>query len=231
MRLTVGPLPSAVYWRRRAIVLGVVVVIAFLIVQSCSGGEGTSNGNGVPTSATQGPETTPTAVIKRPQTGAPPASAGPTQAPTSAPAAPPASTAPSAGPPVNGACTDAEVSVIPVPASTRVQRGQTIVLKLRIKNISTRSCSRDVGADLPELYIKRGAEKVWSSDTCARAKGTDVQQLLPNIEREYQVAWNGRDTTRCADNVASGPVPPAGDYQLFARLGTKISAPVKLTLT
>jgi hypothetical protein len=233
MRLTVGPLPSAVYWRRRAIVLGVVVVLSFLIVQSCSGGEGKSNGNGVPTSATQGPETTPTAVIKRPQTGAPPASAGPTKAPvvpTSTPAAA-ASVTPSARPPANGLCTDAEVSVLPVPASTRAPRGQTIVIKLRIKNISTRACSRDVGADLQELYIKRGAEKVWSSDTCARTKGTDVQQLVPNIEREYQVAWNGRDTTRCANNVANGPVPAAGDFQVFARLGTKISAPVKLTLT
>lgn len=211
--------------------LGVVVVLAFLIVQSCSGGEGRTNGGGVPTSATQGPETTPTVVIKRPQTGAPPA---PTKAavvpvvPTSAPAA---SLTPSARPPANGSCTDAEVSVLPVPASARAPRGQTIVIKLRIKNISTRACSRDVGADLQELYIKRGAEKVWSSDTCARAKGTDMQQLLPNIEREYQVAWNGRDVTRCANNVANGPVPAAGDYQVFARLGTKISAPVKLTLT
>jgi hypothetical protein len=226
MRLTVGPLPSAVYWRRRAIVLGVAVVLVFLIVQSCSGGEGKSNGGGVPTSATQGPEPTPTVVIKRPQSGAP-TSAGPAPAPTSAPAA----TTPSARPPANGACTDAEVSVIPVPARTSAQRGQTIVIKLRIKNISARACSRDVGADLQELYIKRGADKVWSSDTCARAKGTDVQQLVPNIEREYQVAWNGRDTTRCANNVANGPVPAAGEYQVFARLGTKISAPVKLTLT
>jgi hypothetical protein len=231
MRLTVGPLPSAVYWRRRAIVLGVAVVLVFLIVQSCSGGEGKSNGGGVPTSATQGPETTPTVAIKRPQSGAPPTSAGPARAPVVPTSAPAASTTPSARPPANGACTDAEVSVIPVPARTSAQRGQTIVIKLRIKNISTRTCSRDVGADLQELYIKRGADKVWSSDTCARAKGADVQTLVPNIEREYQVAWNGRDTTRCANNVANGPVPAAGDYQVFARLGTKISAPVKLTLT
>ena len=35
MRLTVGPLPPAVYWRRRALVLGVALLVVFLIVQAC----------------------------------------------------------------------------------------------------------------------------------------------------------------------------------------------------
>ena len=35
MRLTVGPLPPAVYWRRRSLVLGVALLVVFLIVQAC----------------------------------------------------------------------------------------------------------------------------------------------------------------------------------------------------
>lgn len=31
--------------------------------------------------------------------------------------------------------------------------------------------------------------------------------------------------------VASGPNPPAGNYQVFARVGTKLSEPVKLVVT
>jgi hypothetical protein len=37
--------------------------------------------------------------------------------------------------------------------------------------------------------------------------------------------------TRCADNLAAGPIPAAGVYQVFGRLGTKTSSPVQLTLT
>jgi hypothetical protein len=232
MRLTVGPLPPAVYWRRRAIVLAVAVVIVFLIVQSCSGGSG--NGGEIDTAATQDPATTPTVTIKRPQTGAPPttAAAKPSLVPTSAAAVPPSPTgAPVVPPPDKGTCTDAEVAVTPVPGAAKAPRGQTIVIRLRIKNISTRTCSRDVGASVQELYIKRGANTVWSSDTCAGAKGVDVQSFTPAFEREYSVSWNGRDTTRCNNAEAGGPVPAAGDYQVFARVGTKISAPVKLTLT
>ena len=37
MRLTVGPLSPSVYWRRRAVVLGVVLVVFAVIAYSCSG--------------------------------------------------------------------------------------------------------------------------------------------------------------------------------------------------
>src|ERR1700753_1617410 len=38
MRTTVGPLPSTVYWRRRALVLGAVVIACILLFVACSGG-------------------------------------------------------------------------------------------------------------------------------------------------------------------------------------------------
>src|SRR4051812_24789233 len=39
MRTTVGPLPSAVYWRRRAVVLGAVLLGIIVLFVSCSGGD------------------------------------------------------------------------------------------------------------------------------------------------------------------------------------------------
>ena len=41
-------------------------------------------------------------------------------------------------------------------ARTIAKRGTTVELKLKIKNISTRTCTRDVGADLQEIYVKSG---------------------------------------------------------------------------
>ncbi|GAA1880237.1 hypothetical protein [Asanoa iriomotensis] len=229
MRLTVGPLPPAVYWRRRAIVLGAAVVVIFLIVQSCSGGDASSVGadRNSPTSAPAGaPQTTET--LLRPQTDPPDQEEDPTEEPPASNPAPQTGEAPPAD---DGSCTDAEMLITPVPEATSAQRGSTIVIRLRIKNIGKRTCSRDVGADQQELYIKKGAAKVWSSDTCGNVKGSDVQPFTPNFEREYRVDWNGHDVSKCANNLADGPIPAAGDYQVFGRLATKTSNPVKLTLS
>ncbi|MDG4822447.1 hypothetical protein O7635_11360 [Asanoa sp. WMMD1127] len=229
MRLTVGPLPPAVYWRRRAIVLGAAVVVIFLIVQSCSGGDANSVGSGK-NGKTSAPAATPTSdvTVLRPQVD--PTEPAPTEEEEPPPSNPAPRTGDAAPPPDDGSCTDAEMLITPVPEATSAPRGAVLAIRLRIKNTGKRTCNRDVGADQQELYIKKGAEKVWSSDTCGNVKGSDVQPFTPNFEREYRVDWNGKDVSKCADNLADGPVPAAGDYQVFGRLATKTSNPVKLTL-
>jgi hypothetical protein len=123
------------------------------------------------------------------------------------------------------------MAVTPVPAQTATRRGAPVDIRLKIKNVSTRTCARDVGADLQEIYIKQGARKVWSSDTCGTAKGSEVLQFTTNHEAEYGVTWNGKESTRCASGLAVGPTPGPGEYEIFARLGGKVSAPIKLTLS
>jgi len=238
MRLTVGPLPPAVYWRRRAVVLGAGLLFLIVLLYSCTGSDRNakkaSDAQPLPGATSSGAEPGPTGSVLTPQTGAP--SPGPSVDPgagepsgglvttDSPPAAP--------GVPVDdGTCTDAEITVTPVAQPASVVRGAVVDLQLKIKNRSERTCSRDVGADEQELYIKSGAEKIWSSDTCGTGKGSDPQSFTPGFERSYQVGWNGRDSSRCADGVAAGPNPPAGTYQVFARVGTKHSEPVKLTVT
>ncbi|PZG17605.1 hypothetical protein C1I95_15120 [Micromonospora craterilacus] len=243
MRLTVGPLPSAVYWRRRAVVLGAVLLFLVVLLYSCTGqGAGTgATGNGQPDSGASSGTPEPTGSVLTPQTGSPPsgdAGAGP-----SAPADEP-STEPSTEPTLSndpprsntpvtdeGTCTDAELLVTAVALPGEVVRGAAVDLHLKIRNRSERTCSRDVGADAQELYIKSGAEKIWSSDTCGTAAGSDVQSFTPGFERSYRVTWNGKDSTRCADGLADGPTPQAGRYEVFARVGSRLSQPAKLVLT
>ena len=133
--------------------------------------------------------------------------------------------------PLAGLCTDAELSVTPVPAATTVRRGAPVAIRLKIKNISARTCSRDVGADLQELYVEQGAEKVWSSDDCGTAKGSEVRSFAPNGEREYNVTWNGKQSNKCAAGLAVGTAPAAGEYDVRGRLGSKVSDPVPLDIT
>jgi len=112
-----------------------------------------------------------------------------------------------------------------------VRRGVPLAIRLKIKNISARTCSRDVGADLQELYIMYGAKKIWTSDTCSTTKGSEVRPFSPNDERTYNVTWNGRQSNRCSAGLASGTAPPAAQYQVHGRLGAKVSEPVLLEIT
>ena len=234
MRATVGPLPPAVYWRRRAVVLGALLLGVLVLAFSCSGG------GQVGPSGTDSQQTASNVNRALPQ-GTPNADPSFLDAgPAKAPALPPPSDAvtdaddggPHGAPDVTtaGQCTDAEILVTPVSARAAVKQGTPIEFRLRIKNVASRTCARDVGADLQEVYIRQGARKVWSSDICGLAKGSDVQQFTANFEREYRVTWNGRAATKCANGTAIGPVPAAGEYQLVGRLGSKFSAPVRLVL-
>lgn len=132
--------------------------------------------------------------------------------------------------PTSTDCGDAEVSVTPVPGATSARRGQAIGMKLKIKNISTRACVRDLGAGSQELYLVQGARKFWSSDTCSNDRSANPQRLQPGAEFEYTVTWNGRQSDKCTGAQPAGQAPPQGQYELRARLGTKISEPVVLSL-
>jgi hypothetical protein len=127
-------------------------------------------------------------------------------------------------------CGDAELSVTPVPASASVNRGTQVTIRLRIKNIGTRKCNRDVGADPQEIYLDQGARKYWSSDTCSGARNSNVLAFAPGAQREYSVTWNGRQSSKCAGGLAAGPAPIPGQYEIRGRLGTKVSDPVILTI-
>ncbi|MEU7996593.1 hypothetical protein AB0B83_14830 [Micromonospora sp. NPDC049060] len=239
MRLTVGPLPPAVYWRRRAVVFGAGLLFLIVLLYSCTGSDRNAKKGGdaqpTPGATSSGASPEPTGSVLAPQTGGPspgaadgPDADDPSGEPVTTDSPPVAPVVPAAG---DGACTDAEITVTPVAQPASVVRGAVVDLQLKIKNRSERTCSRDVGASVQELFIKSGAEKIWSSDTCGTAQGSDVQSFTPGFERSYQVGWNGRDTTKCANGVAAGPNPPAGTYQVYARVGTKLSEPVKLTVT
>ncbi|MBV1853466.1 hypothetical protein [Catellatospora tritici] len=225
MRLIVGPLPAAVYWRRRAIVLGAVllaVLMISLVVRGTSSGGAQNNA-----AATVSPEPS---LAQSP-------SPEPSPSPTDDTIVPASELSPSPSPSLvtdPGQCGDDEIKVTAKPAQTSLKRGAELYITLLIKNVGKRTCLRDVGADLQELRILDGTTKVWSSDDCGGPRGHEVRQFPPNHERAYTVIWNGHASTACAKTMKrtpDGPVPDAGDYQLFGRVGTAISHAVTLKLS
>jgi hypothetical protein len=233
-------------------VLGALLLGVIVLFVSCSGGDdkNTKRGTGassrtssMPAPVRSSPDATPSFADANPnagpslpapgdlQSGQPSLGGGTaTGSGTGSSTQNPAGTNANANAPSGDTCADTEMSVTPVPAATTVKRGSPLTIRLKIKNIGSRTCKRDVGADPQELYIDQGARKYWSSDTCSNLHGSDVESFPPGAEREFTVTWNGRQTSKCAGGLAAGPTPIAGNYEVRGRLGVKISDPVILTI-
>lgn len=238
MRLTVGPLPPAVYWRRRAIVLGAVLLALFLVAQAClsaaASPEDRADAGPTPTgSATPGPDaTTPS--------GAPSGSAaGEDAAASDQESGNPADTTPADGPtgeppdpPDADTCTDDEMLITAEADATSFESGTSVQFTIRIQNDSDRTCRRDVGGDQRELYLRRdtGSGKFWSLRDCSAPSGRSVQELGPEFDASHWIVWNGRASDSCDGDDPAGELAAPGEYQLVARLGTARSEPLPITV-
>jgi hypothetical protein len=226
MKLTVGSLPSAVYWRRRAIVLVTALFGLSVVWVSCSGPDKTKKVDmtrqTASVQATPGASSSSPAVVLGPTISASgsaiPAETVPDGATSAAPVV-------ADGPAV---CADNELLITPVPESVTAPRGQPMRLTIMIKNISNRSCPRDLGPTPQELYILQNTTKMYTSDACDTRTGSQVRTLAAGSVQAFYVSWDGKATSGgCSGRQA----PAAGKYQLVGRLGSKISDPVVLTLT
>jgi hypothetical protein len=216
MRLTVGPLPAAVYWRRRAVVLLGIAMVVLVIAYACGSGESPIAGAGTQPTATATPTPTPTPTLLRSTTATPRA----TQSPFTLPVV--------GG---KGPCADAELQVTATAAASTVQRGQPVDVTIRIKNLSQRTCARDIGADMQELRLLDGSTLVWSSDDCNANKGRNMHSFAPGRQVSYTLTWNGRRSRTGVGEktcVTGAPTPEPAVYQLVARLDQQLSAPFSL---
>ena len=224
MNLTVGPLPPAVYWRRRVLVLGAVLALVLLLVAMC-GGSGHSNPaavNPAATTTSTRPSPTPTTSVQPPIVGEPGGASSSASPPAAAPSS--ATASPTAR---SDICSDAEIQLTP---SIQKITGGTYPyqLQLDIKNISNRTCKRDDGANPQEMHIVNSAgQTVWSSDYCQSNPGSNVATFDPNIVASFKLPWDGY---AYGPNCAKGAKLGDGSYQLVAKLDTKVSAPVAFTI-
>ncbi|QSB15057.1 hypothetical protein JQS43_01350 [Natronosporangium hydrolyticum] len=233
MRLTVGPLPPAVYWRRRALVLGAILLVLFLVAQACMAASASQDGD------TAAP--TPTSTSSPPGQPSPPGSPAPDD-PTGDPTDPEATEDADADPEPSGlaeddlgeaGCTDDELLVVAEAEPTTVGSGEATTFTIRYQNSSDRACQRDIGDGRRELFLRAGpgSPPLWSSRDCQDLRGSNVQELAPGIENEHFIAWQGRGSEACDGAAAAGDPLPPGDYQLIARVGTAHSEPVTITVS
>jgi hypothetical protein len=225
----VGPLPASVYWRRRALAFAGVIVLLLLGWAILPGGgndqprdTAAAAGSPSPTVPNAAPtELTATAPTDDP--GPPADGGGAAVPPTTAPTTPTPSP-----PPAPKACADAALRLTVAPRQPAYTVGQTPVLDLRVRNVSTLACVRDLGAALQEIMLYRGSQRLWSSNDCYPEGERDSQVLRPGAVESFSVTWSGLGSRpRCA-----GPRTRvgAGSYTLVGRLGSLVSGRAPIVL-
>jgi len=216
MRLTVGPLPAAIYWRRRLLVLAALVLVVVAIIYACTSGPGTGNQAGPEPSRTTVPASAPASS----ESATPTTTPSPTPSPT-----PTAFTLPAANP--TGPCAATEMELIATAAPTNPTVGVGADFSLTVKNISNRTCLRDIGGAMQELQLRLGEQIVWSSDDCGANQDHFDETFAPGHERTFTRRWDGYITRDGTGNPICGSQvkPDAGNYHLVARLGDDTSPP------
>ena len=229
----VGPLRARVYWRRRLVVLAVLLAVVgagawgtVLLVR------GTDSADGAVAERTPAAPRTPALAQVVPSLTAvrtpvpPPAAAELSAAAESAAAkTPPPAPAPVAG----GPCTDEMLRIeVRTPGSAAV--GSKPVFELVVINTAAVPCVRDLDKGLQELImLDGGGARVWGSNDCFPEAGADVRTLAPGELVVFPVVWGGLAST--PDCAADRNPPPPGAYAVRGRLETTSSPDAPFTLT
>jgi hypothetical protein len=226
----VGPLPTAVYWRRRLLVLGGLVGVlggGGWLGAAVVTGDRQQPDTAVAGTTSEAPAPTPALEQVLPSLAAVqvPTDAGPT---TSAPSVPSEPSAP--GPVSGGPCTDDMITVEVRPNPPSTPAGSKPTFDLVVTNVSPVACVRALDKGLQEVVLlDAGGNRVWGSNDCYPEASSDTRTLQPGEAAVFPVLWSGLSSAPGCTAARSTPGP--GSYVVRARLDTKPSADVGFTLT
>ena len=226
------PLPPEIYRRRRALAIGVAVVVIALvagivaIVVSMTGGS-------EPTANEQSADPAPSAAAPTPLPGEEPGVKTPVVPP--AQAAPPPTPTPTTAvvpPPVLQAgedCPDSTLAVKGITSAPDYVMGDQPKFTMVVTNIGLVACKRDVGAAVLAAYVySLDNNRLWSNLDCAPSNETLVKTFNPGEQVTTEVTWTGMGSApQCP--MPRQPIGP-GTYNLVVQLGNLRSATVPFIL-
>jgi hypothetical protein len=196
-----------VYWVRRLVVLGALLVVLALLWWLWSrGGDDASPAAGEPT---------PTPTVSPTSTSSSPApSASETKKDKTASSKP--------------KCEDSAIEVkVSTDAATYTAEEQPAIT-FSVENISDKTWSRDIGQAANELQITSGGAQVWSSDDCNPGGEQAVDNLKPGDRFVQTVTWPRIESSEGCPTPQQDA--PPGAYQVIARNGNVLSEPAVFTL-
>jgi|tagenome__1003787_1003787.scaffolds.fasta_scaffold20244290_1 hypothetical protein len=217
----VGSQPPSVYWRRRLVVLGTVVVLLVLIAMTLkvisSGTDDPAGAQGTPQSSaakTSGAKSLPhSSPAKRTSSSR---STARSSRSSSTAAAPPS-------------CASKQLAVSAVTGKSGYQVGDHPVLQLQVMNTGKVPCVQDLADKQVELKVYNGESRVWGSHDCKVQPGTAPRTLGPNTPVRVAITWSGLSSRPgCAGTRQR---VGAGTYTLYAALSGKTGRATQFTMS
>jgi len=224
-----GPLPTQIYWRRRALALGIAVLVVgliatiVLVVVKNTGGsdEAANTAAEAPSSAAEAPPAQ--------QAGEDPAAKTPVQVPSQDAPTPTAAVVP---PPIlqeGDDCPDSTLAVKGITNQPQYVVGDQPKFTMVVTNIGLVACKRDVGAAVLAAYVySLDNQRLWSNLDCAPSNETLVKTFQPGEQVTTEVTWTGMGSAPGCP-LPRQPIGP-GTYNLVVQLGNLRSAAVPFIL-
>lgn len=179
--LTRGPLPASVYWRRRAVILGLGLVLV-LLVSNLLGGSGDDDGAKAVDAAAQ---------VSGEPTGSQP-SVEPTETEKAKPKKPKKPATPQE--PVlaqpDGPCADSDIVITPSVGEAVAGRPVTVTLELR--TATAEACTWRVGPGHVTMKITSGSDEIWSSRQCPGPIKVQDVVVRSAVTTFVDVPWKAR---------------------------------------
>ena len=216
----VGKLPARVYWRRRLVVLVVLLAVlggaGWLASTYLTGRDGDAAAADLSTPLPQPAIERVVPSLRAVATPDPP------------PVTPAAAEAQVPPPAAGGPCTDDVLALeLRTPGTAAV--GSKPTFELAVGNLSAVPCVRALDKGLQEIVMFDAAgTRVWGSNDCFPEATVELRTLAPGEVVTVPLVWGGltSEPTCTAERV----VPAPGTYVLRARLDSKVSADAVLTL-
>ncbi|WP_182064277.1 hypothetical protein [Curtobacterium sp. ME12] len=215
LRHPVGPEKPVVYWRRRALVLGALLVVVLVVVLIVVG-----RGSGATSAA---PSASASAGAGSGASSAGSAGSGSRSSRSAAPK-PAASASASASKPAaadGSTCTKDQIVLTPVLDKSAYGPTEDPKIAMSIKNSGTNSCHMDLGSAQQVLTISSGQEQYWSSKDC-QTGGTNQDVTIKSGQTltTPAIAWDRtRSSTSTCDSSRPAVTAGGASYHLQVAVG------------
>ncbi|MFW0785921.1 hypothetical protein AAFP35_15515 [Gordonia sp. CPCC 206044] len=248
-----APLPPEIYWRRRVVAIGGLVVVVGLIIGLIIWATGGDDGKPAPTAAgssvSSTTPSTPTessepsssesadasgggyggggAVAAPGESGAAASSVpGGSAAPGGTPVAPSAAGAAPGPVPASGLCPDSNISVVLYTDKPTYSTGDQPVFTIVTTNAGLTECTRDVGKSAQNVVVRTldGTRTLWTARDCSPLQTVNNVTLKPSQQVRDTITWSGTTSNPGCDKPRVAV--PVGAYQAIGKIGEKESAPI-----
>jgi hypothetical protein len=198
---TRGPLPAGVYWRRRALVASLPLVLVFGLWRVLAGGSDAQDVAQDPQRTAAQAAATPSATPASTKPSKPQKSKKPKATPTVVPLAEP-----------TGICSSRDVLVTPTVPAPVAGSDVTIVLNLQMG--TTEACTWRVSPQTMTLKITSGPDDIWSSRECPSAIVTRDVVIRRVQATAVPVTWSSRRSDEYCTQRTAWALP--GFYHVAA---------------